>query len=556
MEKRYEGRGYFATVSDDRLSLGWDGEEFFRLCPQSAVDAREARDTETALTGPEIVEKDGAWTVTWTAASTLWREKRYVFTLEPDLVTYSMTVRGEGEADEVRYFLGDRTKRFHGSGYEAADYYAPLGLANAPTANRRFTTSQECAIGIKGFTPGPFAFSFRIAGAEGRCMFGLGALKDNCGFADFRYKPLLFSLDVSRFTLVSDFGATPIKGEWTAPPVIIARAADDMDAMRRYAAWHYDHGCPRPEAKKPPRWWLGPFYCGWKEQFLGDWPDANQSAAREECYQIMAEGLAARGLKPAALIIDDKWQENYGTAVPDPKKWPDLRRFVDRQHAEGKRVVLWFKSWDAEGLPADECVTDAAGKVLAADPTNPRYAARLRAAVRKLMSDEPGCADADGFKVDFADCLPLVKGQRTYEPGVYGVALLYRLISLIHSAVKEVKPDGLVNSSCGHPLFADLTDQARLHDCFFALRDTPAIMSERQRLYRTMIPGLPVDTDAGSCGSRRDFLAYIKAQPAIGVPDLLFLHPIEDCTLRDEDFDLIRRVWEDYSRAVDAEYAD
>ena len=81
-------------------------------------------------------------------------------------------------------------------------------------------------------------------------------------------------------------------------------------------------------------------------------------------------------------------------------------------------------------------------------------------------------------------------------------------------------------------------------------------VSERQRLYRAMIPGLLVDTDAGSCGSRRDFLAYIKAQPAIGVPDLLFLHPIEDCTLRDEDFDLIRRVWEDYSRAVDAEYAN
>ena len=37
----------------------------------------------------------------------------------------------------------------------------------------------------------------------------------------------------------------------------------------------------------------------------------------------MADTLDERGLRPSAIIIDDKWQKEYGTALPKPEKWPD-----------------------------------------------------------------------------------------------------------------------------------------------------------------------------------------------------------------------------------------
>ena len=546
---RYEGERYFAIVDKGMLSIGLMGEVFFRLKPVSRVHADGGKDEEISLSGPVITENGRGVDVVWTAESTVWSKKEYIFRLTPEMAFYSVRVCGSGKLDRIEYFMGDSRERFSGSGYDAADYMAPLGLANAKSPNRIFTMAEDTKLGIEGFTPAPPAFSFRMADVDARLLLGIAALPGKANFDGLEYRKIGAAPDISRFCLSAEFGGyQPVDGEWESPAILMIPAENNLSALNAYAAWHYAQGLPRAKTDDIPAWWKGPFFCGWKEQAVVPGVNDPQDAATQSCYRQMSDTLDERGLRPSAIIIDDKWQGEYGAAMPDPAKWPDMRAWIEDQHDKGRRVVLWFKCWDAEGLTADECILRESGEILSADPTSPAYRARVHTIMHTLLSSDEGCMNADGFKIDFADRLPFERNMRIREKGVYGFGLLHSMMELLHDEAKKVKPDALINTSCCHPLFAALTDQARLHDTYFAQRDSVNIMKERADIFRAMIPELPVDMDAGSCGSRRDFMRYARASVRLGVPDIYILNPIEDCALTAEDWDEIRRLWEDYRR--------
>ena len=548
----YRGTGYFANVENNIISTGIDKEAFFRLSPISAVDAGGEKDEEIALSPPEVKKDGDGTTVVWGAKSTLWDKKEYVFRFTPECATYSVRVYGNGAVDGIDFFTGDRKERFYGSGYDAADYMAPLGLANSTLHDRIFSTAEETYLGFSlpgGFSPVPLAFSFRMEGADGRFLLGLSALPGNCSFDGLTYKCAMLGLDISRFYLRSGFGGCQeVDGFWESPSIILLTADTDIDCMRRYAEWHYDRGVPRAVVGDIPKWWRGPFYCGWKEQAVAPGYESIFDAANQDCYQRMADTLDERGLRPSAIIIDDKWQKEYGTATPDENKWSDMRAFIDGQHAKGRRVVLWFKSWNPEGLPDDECVLSETGQKLSLDPTAPAYRARVRDLMHTLLSADDGCMNADGFKIDSIIRIPLERNMKIHEKGYYGVSLLYRFMELLYTEAKRVKPDVLMNNSCCHPLLAAFTDQARLHDTHFALRDSVRMMRERAELFDAMMPGISIDTDAGSGGTRRDFMRYARESRSFGVPDIYVLNPIEDSAVTAEDWEEIRLIWEDYRR--------
>ncbi|MBR6915443.1 MAG: hypothetical protein IKN36_03715, partial [Clostridia bacterium] len=546
LTRSYEGNGYFAIIKENGISTGMAGEEIFRLSAVSAVDRDGREDEEISLGTPEIEEDSDGMTVVWTAKSSLWDKKEYVFRFTPDHAAYCVRVYGRGAVDGIDYFIGNRKDRFYGSGYEAADYTAPLGLANSELPGRIFTTAEDTYLGFSltgGFSPVPLAFSFRTAGIDGRFLLGIAALRDNCSFDGLTYKSLQFGLDIARFCLHSGFGGyQEVDGFWESPPILILTADTDLDCMRRYAQWHYDRGVPRAVTGDIPAWWRGPFFCGWKEQAVAPGYASIFDAASQDCYQRMSDTLDERGLRPSVIIIDDKWQKEYGTALPDGDKWPDMRGFIEEQHAKGRRVVLWFKSWNPEGLPEEECILSESGKKLSLDPTSPAYRARIKDVMHTLLSADEGCMNADGFKIDSIIRIPLEKNMRIHEKGYYGVSLLYRFIELIFTEAKRVKPDALMNNSCCHPLLAAFTDQARLHDTHFALRDSVRFMRERAELFDAMMPGISVDTDAGSGGTRRDFMRYARECSSFGVPDLYVLNPIEDSAVTEEDWEEIRRI--------------
>jgi hypothetical protein len=218
------------------------------------------------------------------------------------------------------------------------------------------------------------------------------------------------------------------------------------------------------------------------------------------------------------VVLDDKWQSAYGTCVADTGKWPGLRGWIGSRHAAGQRVLLWWKAWDAEGLPAEQCVTTPGGMAAAADPSNPAYEDTLRAAVRRMLGGDG--YDADGFKVDFSARTPSGPGLRSHGDS-WGVDLLHRLLAILYDEAKRVKPDALVMTHTPNPAFCDVTDMIRLNDVNTRAPVVPQ-MTHRARVVAAACPELLIDTDNWPMADPESFRAYVAAQPGLGVPSLYY----------------------------------
>jgi hypothetical protein len=276
--------------------------------------------------------------------------------------------------------------------------------------------------------------------------------------------------------------------------------------------------------------------------------------ARQDRYDAWLGRLAAHGVVPGTVVVDDRWQLAYGTAEPDPGHWPDLRGWIAERHAAGQRVLLWWKAWDPTGLPADECVTDPAGRPIAVDPGSAAYRARLTATVARLLG--PDGLDADGFKVDFTQRAPAGRGLR--RPGApadapWGIAALHGMLDTLYRAAKAAKPDALVVTHTPHPGFGDVCDMIRLNDVLERDPTGAVVPAVDQLMFRhavvaATLPHHLVDTDQWPIADRSQWRAYVTAQSRLGVPALYYADRIDRSgeQLTDDDLALVARTWRRY----------
>lgn len=549
----FKGKEYSLSVGKDTFSVCANGEEFFELNVRSAVHTEAFRDLDFNTLN-RIVEENSQerLAVVWEAASqeencnTLcWEKKEYRIEAKEDAFLYTVKVFGKGTPLMVEYFT-DRYKSPNGSKYEVAHYMFPMALNNVnPEYPRDITQSTSIDLGY--LAPPMYCYPFGLEDGEDWIGLGVAAKPGEYNFNEFQYK----NADEGLSFAIPYYGHTKVDGCWEAPGILGCGGDSYLSVFRRYSEWHYAHGYTkrRHPAAEDPRWWKGPLVCGWGEQCVKGAGDPF-SLANQEFYEEISNKIDEKGLHPTALIIDDKWQDFYGTAMPDQKKWPDMRKFVDGQHAKGRKVILWFKTWNSEGLPADECV-ELLCQPYCADPTSPKYQARVKEMMRKLLSDEEGCCNVDGFKVDFANCMPLHRWVRAHEPDVVGVELLHRMIELLYTSAKAVKPDALFNCSCGHPYFGEFVDQARLHDYAGEMRSERTVMRFRRNMFSAAIPEALIDTDGSNTATHRSMMEYIRYAPKLGVPDLYYFDGGANAQITEEDWEEIRQIWADYAASLE-----
>ena len=519
-------------ASAQRITVSQDGQLLFSFPARVAVDLDGQPDRD--LFDPAFQAEAGR--CVWTVRSSNWEKKEIALSADGDAAVLRVTVQGQGKLGRLRFF--PQAGKDKPLAYEVSRYLLPVALGGAQALPQWRNTLESDGIGLHYMTPPLLAFPF-CGRFPGSCAVGLapraGAYnldQFRCEFATFRDG--LFATDF--------LGYTEVKGTCELPALVFTAGDDPFAALSAYSDWLYRAGgCRRVDRSHVPRWWLGPFFCGWGEQSYHS-PGNVFAGANQEAYTRMSARLDELGLKPSAIIIDDKWQGQYGELLPDPAKWPDLRAFVDAEHAKGRKVLLWVKSWDNEGLRGEECVRCLCTPY-GADPTSPAYRARIQETMRRLLSPAPGCFDCDGFKIDFANCMPLGRNLATHERGVYGIELLKRLLTLVHDSAKAVKPECLINTSCSHPYFAEVTDQCRLHDYSGQLRNLWDVREFRARLFRCAFPGISVDTDDEYSASHAETLDYLRRAPTLGVPDLYKLHG----HLSDDEFRELARLWADYS---------
>ena len=242
------------------------------------------------------------------------------------------------------------------------------------------SAGETAVIGVSGdgglgrghwfFTPAPLFLALaaeevvdpREPVVGGWLGLGLSAPVDELDFVQLVYQP-----GDRAFNLVLEYeGHARVDGAFAAPAVVLRpRVADPYDGLRAHRMDLAARGtAPAPDTRETPSWWCEPMFCGWGAQC--------QIASRErlhapdlatqERYDAFLATLETHGVRPGTIVIDDKWQDAYGTNLPDTRKWPDLRRWIARRHDEGRRVLLWWKAWDPEGLGPDLCIRRPDGR--------------------------------------------------------------------------------------------------------------------------------------------------------------------------------------------------
>ncbi|HUS16264.1 MAG TPA: hypothetical protein VM536_14795 [Chloroflexia bacterium] len=568
----------------------------------SGLDTLEAIDEETVLSEP-VVERGGdAVVLTWTGHSTLWPHKTVELRTGDWGFSYSYRVQGQGAIDRA-HFLRTRdvpsvphaVRMFNPSPNSGAVRYTgdrcspgkhcimcipdPRTGRLAYTGPPDFMTitvnrEKDFHEGNWFFTPSPFCYA--VEGAEGWMALGMAAAPGEWSFAEMAYPG-----DGFGFSLHYD-GHTAVDGTWTSPRLLCLTAADEYQAVERYCAALRADGCVPDQGRGPAQvWWRRPMFCGWGEQVSQEvhWGRPAAAAwATQANYERWLATLAAHDIAPGTVVIDDKWQQTYGLNDVDPAKWPDLRGFITAQHAAGRRVLLWLKAWDPEGVPAAECICNGAGQPVAVDPGHPAYRGRLSEQVRAMLTD----LDADGFKIDFTHLIPrgplATPGGPQVLPagpfgsrsamgasvgGAWGLELMRQWLQIISDAARAAKPDALVITHTANPYLADLVDMLRLNDVAGLDDITAPIgpdMRHRARIARAASPYWQIDSDDWPCSSRgqwRDYL-QIQASGAVGVPALYHAERLgwgrTDEPLSEEDFAAIRAAWSEYAAHLTEEH--
>ena len=571
--RRFASDTYRLTLLEDRPFVRVEsaqGDWLADLFVLSSVHSLHGRDDTVKIGTWEVDEQPGVTTFLLHVESSLWKAKQYRIRCFPERFTYHVEVEGNRHLAEVNYFGGyySGQPRWGSGFFWSGQRFSSVFNAEPNTAeNNTFPPESNATIDLMGvplpgrddwfFTPPPFCFAMQWQ--EGWLALGVEASPGKNRFTEYRYhgKPSAFYL-----SLAYD-GKTSVNGSYQLPAIGFDFAIDKYAALEGHIRALSAIQPPSLQVSRMPQtkpnWWHTPIFCGWGAQCYlassqgGRAPDY----ARQDIYENFLQTLEAEDVNPGIVVLDDKWQATYGENSADESKWYDLPGFIAGQHARGRKVLLWLKAWDPEGLPVEECVTNTAGLTIACDPSNPAYERHLRATVQRMISSNG--YDADGFKIDFTARIPAGPALNIHGDS-WGLELMRLYLSILNSEAKRIKPDALIMTHTPHPYLQDVVDMIRLNDINGG-RDVNESMTHRARVAAIACPQLSIDTDDWPMPNRAAWRAYTRLQPELGVPSLYYVTHLDWTgeALEAEDYQLIREAWTNYrdraNSAISSEFS-
>jgi|CZKL01.1.fsa_nt_gi hypothetical protein len=558
-----------AAGDTPRLIISRDGQTVFEV---PIVAGLSSDQYEESLSGVEFsIRKPSADTyeLTATARSSLWTNRRFQWHFFPDHIEFQQFATGRGKLGRS-YFLSNGVSERWGSGTTggrswdttiyADRYFTPnpnhanqsefniptpqtVGFSDASRAGSEADFRPERMTGL--FAPSPLFMAFHLD--KTWTGIGIGAKPGQYQFPALEYTGARYA-GASFF--VDYLGYRALDGDFASPVLSFTFAYDPLDALTAYTAWLDRNGFSTEAQTHDAFWHHLPVFCGWAEQTVESSPfeNAPNKLATQANYEKWIATLEKRDLPFGTLVIDDKWQQNYGTFEVDSQKWPDLKGFIAAQHAKGRHVLLWVPLANGEGLPASLCIS-VSGKCVGADVGKPEYETYLRARVHHLVAD----IGVDGFKEDWVDA-PSIAGLPLTGPAT-GIEFVRRFQWILYDETHKAKPDALVETQTVNALFRESSDVTRLNDIWYGARNVPDMMRLRARIAH--ISGWPVlDTDNASSTNLKEWWNYMQAQPSIGIPALYFITRTES-TLEapsDAQWAALSGIWRTYIDSLKGKY--
>ena len=563
-ELSFRGSTYALELSPDGLRAilrDLDGAVLASLRPLAALDTVAAPDETLEVFPPRIAEIDGGRSFEVARRSTVWESAAVVLVCTATSVEIRTSVSGRGTLTDANLLAGRSLLPGRGHGFlPSGSSFRTLFTPNPGETRDARPSSEPAVVGVAGdgeagrghwlFTPAPLYLAFtRDETSDPRGSTEWVDIGVVSPVAQLNFVQLAYDVRDAGFALRLEYeGHTAVDGDWEAPRLLVTPGVPDpYTGLRRHRDDLVARGAAPPvEPRETPRWWHDPIFCGWGAQChlaeTGDVKGAAAHATQRNYDRFLAE-LDRNGLRPGIVVLDDKWQATYGANEPDADKWPDLKSWIAERHADGRRVLLWWKAWDPEGLPPELCVRSPDGTPLGFDPSNPEARAELTRVVHGMLA--PDGLDADGFKIDFTARTPTGRALVHHGPQ-WGIALLHELLGVVYRAAKEAKADALVLTHSPHPSFVDVTDMIRLNDMIGGVDSVVPQMRFRAEVTRAACPELPIDTDDWRIPNLAAWREYLEAKPALGIPSLYYVTNV-DATgepFQPADYAAIRAAWE------------
>jgi hypothetical protein len=548
-----EDGGYRLEVSADGLTASLtragDGELVARLRPHAAFDRVDGPDETLTVSPPRVV----GGSIEVERRSTRWECAAVSLRWSGGQLELRASVAGRGRLTDVnllalRSLLASAPAGLLPSALPGTRVFC----ANPAHATGIRPAYEPAVVGVTGggepgrhhwfFTPSPLYFAWSGDDEREWLDLGLAAPVEKLTFVEAAYAPR----DGGFHLRLEYEGHTAVDGTFEAPVLVLTPGVPDPNTgLRRHRDDLVRLGAAPPVSERSrPAWWTEPIFCGWGAQMhaSGTSGRAASDHATQESYDAFLGHLDAEGISPGTVVLDDKWQTAYGTNEPDGAKWPDLRGWIAERHERGQKVLLWWKAWDPEGLPAGLCVLTPDGSPIAADPTNPATREALSRQMTRLVGADG--LDADGLKVDFTARTPSGHALELHRES-WGIALLHELLAVVYAAVKAAKPDALVITHTPHPAFVDVTDMIRLNDMIGGHDSVVPQMRFRAEVARAACPELAIDTDDWRVPSLAAWREYLAVKPELGVPSLYYATHLDATgeALEAADFHLLRSVW-------------
>ncbi|HXY39481.1 MAG TPA: TIM-barrel domain-containing protein [Vicinamibacteria bacterium] len=546
------------------LEVSREGHPLFRFPVVSGLSTPGSEERLSNVRLRRLGAPGGAMVWEASADSSLWRERLFRWTFSAERIEFQHFASGERPLERCYFFSNGISERWENGNspgvFANTTVYATRYFSPRPNHADQsyFTIAIPQSVGIAGeapeppgfqpllmggiFAPPPLFLAFESPG--GWAGLGIGAEPGGYTFNTLEYSG-------SRYAGASFWvhygGYRTAAPRFSSPRVSIDFAWSEWDALARHVAWLDANGLSTRRRFPVAAWHRRPIFCGWAEQ-------TREAAARglvahdlatQARYEEWLGVLEGRGLPVGTVVIDDKWQKQYGTFEVDEAKWPDLRGFVARQHAKGRRVLLWVPVFHAEGLPGELCVR-LGGQPVAADVSHPGYESLLRERIRHLVRD----LDVDGFKEDWIGGMPPTPGLQAHAP-LFGIEFVRRFQFLLHDEAHRWKADAMVETQTPNPLFRESSDVLRLNDVWYGARGVPEMMRRRARI--AAIAGWDlVDCDNASSTNLEEWWSYMREQPSIGIPALYFVHRTESTfeEVPEATWRQLKEIWDDYVRRL------